>query len=441
MVALTGCGPAPYSWTGGTWAFSPNGEQIAYLSGIGADRTGTLNVQPSLGGSVTEIAPRVAVRSFAFSPDGSRIVFQDQRASLWVQPASGGASPVRIADNVSTGNVWFAPDGAAVVFGHDCAATCALSRWRFSDASTEDLNPAVPPFISVVGFSADQAWLVIRDAAADLWVVPRGMGAPALVARGVSGCRMTPEGQHVTFMTGHTLHLAPVDGSGGDLVLANDVDLGGAVFSPDGSRAFFYPTLSRTLMLVSASGGTATQVATEVSGASFSPDGSQLAFVVTGDLNGFGELQTVPTSGGAPTTIASEAGRAQFLPDGRLLFMTRWSSSSGSGTVALGSAAASPIMLGDGVSTVVVAPGGTRAAFIANVRDGELTGTLSTTMLTGEPAGRVADDAGDFRFSPDGTLLGFVRGVHPLSATAPVGVGTLEVVPAAGGAPIHIADQ
>jgi len=440
-LVSSGCSNAPgYSWTGGTWTFSPNGTLVAYLAGITAADRGTLTVQPVGGGNATPIASNVMPRTLRFSPDGTHLAFEDGNSTLWVAPLTGG-TPVQIAAHAA--NLWFTPDSATVLFEQDCADTCVLARASVLGGAVTPVNPAVASYVGVAGFSADGQQLVISDAAGDLWTLALSGGTPVHVAANAYGVRMTPDGHHVTFMTDHTLHVAPVDGSGSPgIVLATGANIGGALFSPDGTHAVFFPSLTHTLIGVSSDGQSSSLIATEVNGdVAFSPTGKQLAIVVDADPNGFGTLETVSVSGGTPTPIAQGAGRPQFLPDGRMLFLAHWDPNSQAGSLYMFSGTGAPVKLADGAAIVRLSPDGQHAALGLGWDTTWQRGTLATSATAAGPAVSIDADVSDFQVSPDGLHVGFVRGMHPLSSSSIVGVGTLEIAPIAGGSPVKIADQ
>lgn len=93
--------------------------------------------------------------------------------------------------------------------------------------------------------------------------------------------------------------------------------VGGATWSPDGTRISYYA--DGMLFTVRAAGGRSTRITPRAEGATWSPDGTRIAYAAGG------AIFTVRAGGGIPTRITPRAGYISptWSPDGKLIAFTR----------------------------------------------------------------------------------------------------------------------
>ena len=119
------------SVTSAAFAFSPDGESLAYFS------NGALKVRPAEGGESRVVArpERVGGHSeLAWSPDGQRIAYTG-RASIWITSVDGG-EPVEVRTGVlevgaQNLHIDWSPDGRRIVFSASMGG--GLELWLISD--------------------------------------------------------------------------------------------------------------------------------------------------------------------------------------------------------------------------------------------------------------------------------------------------------------------
>jgi TolB protein len=129
--------------------FSPDGSKIAFFREVASNCdttcvfTDSLMIMGSGGANPTpltsDVNPSVVNAEMSFSPDGSKIIFEDAAQGLSVIPSDGSALPA-VWDAVSTGEEdsspdW-SPDGSKIVFIHDDGTNLRINAMAASPGAT-----------------------------------------------------------------------------------------------------------------------------------------------------------------------------------------------------------------------------------------------------------------------------------------------------------------
>ncbi len=130
--------------------FSPDGSKIAFIRKMSTGcpdscttPTYTLMIMGSDGANPTpltsDVNPSIVNSEMSFSPDGSKIIFEDSGKGLSVMPSDRSALPA-VWDSVSTGEEdsspdW-SPDGSTIVFIHDDGTNLRINTMAASPGAT-----------------------------------------------------------------------------------------------------------------------------------------------------------------------------------------------------------------------------------------------------------------------------------------------------------------
>ena len=330
----------------------------------------------------------------AWSPDGSRVAYDDDRA-LFVVDADG------------VGRVTYDGDRALFVVDADGANPAKVA---------DDVYRYGMPY----AWSPDGSRVAYVDGDGALFVVDADGANPAQVADDVYRYGMpyawSPDGSRVAYVDGDgALFVVDADGANPAQV-ADDVHGNGAngsyAWSPDGSRVAYIDD-DGVLFVVDADGANPAQVADDVHGNgangsyAWSPDGSRVAYI-----DDDGVLFVVDADGASPVKVADDVYRFRtrpfvWSPDG-----SRVAYIDDDGVLFVVDAdGASPVKVADDVyrfrtRPFVWSPDGSRVAYIDD------DGVLFVVDADGASPVKVADDVDggsrSFVWSPDGSRIAYV---------------------------------
>jgi Tol biopolymer transport system component len=322
-------------------SFSPDGAQIAFDASWGgprriwiADNRGRNPRQLTFDSSeaVSQIAPR-------WSPDGSRIVFQNMEWTTFdIKTVDVGTGEIRwiTHDGFQDLNPVWSGDGKAIYFS-SAHRSGGLNVWRI-DVDTEGL-PVGPPHQITTGAGQDVQLAVSADGSklamsilrqnADIWRLPvstdsgRPSGAPeSLISttREDSRGSWSPDGKYIAFNSDRSgdmnIWLYSLDdgtsrrittGAGGDYQ---------ARWSPDGRSLVFFSARSGNsdIWRVDVTTGELTQLTQDPAldiNPFYSPDGRYIAY--QSDYDGRRELWVMQADGSQPRALTSIGVSGHFL--------------------------------------------------------------------------------------------------------------------------------
>jgi serine/threonine protein kinase/Tol biopolymer transport system component len=262
-----------------------------------------------VGLSVTEDRSRLAT---ARSEATFSIWTSDATAKQWTQTVPTTPQKGPIGFDVQ----WVGDD---LIFPSMASGTWTLDRWRASTRTTEVLAPAggapqVTRDGSIVYFDYDSGELVKLDAS--------GRNKTVL-ARANPNTRITPDGQHLTFIdaTSGTLsvRIRPIDGSGEAREIATErIRPGAAQVSPDG-RQILYPSFDeqkRPAVTVCDLANCTSKRTFPLPTARWTPDSQGLAYL---DPRAPVDIWIQPLDGGAARQLT------HFPADGQQIWGASWS--------------------------------------------------------------------------------------------------------------------
>ena len=282
----------PVATSGGLEAFpawSPDGKTLAYS----AESRGVFQVftKPAQGGPASQITDGTDHAVFPFwSPDGRRIYFISGEAAeqpmLWQVGAAGG-KPEVVAGNVAQAAI--SPDGKALALLRKEGSEYSLWLSRPPGARAERYTRLKPMAQwSWLAFSPDSrelgVWGGAADGQAQLWVAPMGSGDPRPVLRESAGpaaqrFSWLPDGR-IVFSRGEHLRAAQLSSSGSQAITAGTgTELFPSV-APDGERiAFSSVRFGYDQVRVAVDGGGVQRHAMQAAGLEWAPSGNHFAFV------------------------------------------------------------------------------------------------------------------------------------------------------------------
>jgi Tol biopolymer transport system component len=205
-------------------------------------------------------------------------------------------------------------------------------------------------------------------------------------------------------------------------------------FSPDGKwiaylQGFRFRDQSGNLNLAAMPLGDPRPIAESARYYKFSPDGRFLGFVAQG------EMRLLDLSGTSSRKVTSDASTFEFSEDSKWLLVRRPSAAGGSLLLAEVEPPSVPKKLADNVGEYEFSPDATLMAFTSRVGGPADPYSLFVGSVQGTPR-KVADNVSTFLFSPDNKYLAFIGGMGMKKA-----LGNLVVAPAAGGPPIQIGEN
>jgi WD40 repeat protein/tRNA A-37 threonylcarbamoyl transferase component Bud32 len=320
--------PLKHTWPIATAKFSLDGKRIVTASDditarVWDAQTGAPLTEPLVSGNRCRYAE--------FSPDGLEVATasQDGTARLW--DSHTGRQLAELRHSATVGIARFSPDGQRLV----TASTDSTARiW---DASTGE--PLVEPlkhtnYVFLVAFSADGQRVLTTDGdqAVQVWDVQSGQARPLVLKHdaGVMMVRLSPDGRRIatasldqTARVWDTHNGQPLTGP-----LCHGFTVWSAHFSPDGRRLVTDSQDGTTRIWDSYTGQLLVGPLLGVGGAEFSPEGTRIA-TLSNDTARVWDAAT-----GAPLTEPLKhdgyAASLQFSPDGNRLVT---SSSGGSARV------------------------------------------------------------------------------------------------------------
>ena len=211
------------------WEWSPDGERIAYVSGVwefGTRVRYDLWVAEADGSNARQFPDDVRDWGWGWSPDGERIAYETESDELWVASADG-SGPRWLTDDVGEKEWsirierWWSPDGGRIAY---------------------ETGP---------GWERDGLWVVGAD----------GSGARQIIDGGSGRWGWSPDGERIVYLTGRELWVAGADGSGARQI-SGEFDRWGWGWSPGGER-FAYLT-GRELWVAGADGSGARKIADDI---------------------------------------------------------------------------------------------------------------------------------------------------------------------------------
>lgn len=285
-------------------------------------------------------------RSPAFSPDGQQLAFVRTSslnvASIYVQPASGGAARQLVSGlRLNSGLAWTA-DSQSLIFSSNRAG--AFNLWRATVAGGEPEMVAIAgrgvynPAISRQGtrlaynerYLDSNIWrMELTGAAKDRRSAPTKF---IFSSRADDSPQFSPDGRKIAFAS---------DRSGSDEIWVCDSDganllqltffggtpTGSPRWSPDGRQIAFdsRPNGNSDIFVISAEGGQPRAVTTETSNEmlpSWSRDGRWI--YCRSNRNGSWQIWKLPVAGGPTVQVTRQEGFEAFeSPDGRFLYYTK----------------------------------------------------------------------------------------------------------------------
>jgi hypothetical protein len=434
---------------------SPHGDFILARQG---DPTQPYNVPanlvtlPSAGGAPTTIASRVY--SFAFSPDGDRVAYLvgpdgNYAYDLYTAPVGGGAS--LLVRSGITGYFSYTPDGSAFLTG---GAPYSSELWVVPSgggsaihlaSSTRD--PVVLPGGKELLVMANCLNQYYGSYPCDLQRAPLDGSPPVTLAQNVLIDVLSPAKDRAVFsqqgieVNTWNSSLLSLD-SGVITPVFEGLNPSGFTFTPDGTHLVATATVNgqpTDLYVTGLAGGTPTLLATHASyySAHMSPGGTLMYLDPNSETS---DLRAVPVTGGAIETLIADGiaypAPFQFSPKGAwVAVMTHYAPASQTVTLSLRPAEGGTLRtLADGVllRTIKFSDDDSQIAFA--VDDGHLgtQGSLQVAPTAGGAARALADGVRSVeRFSPTGVNVLYHANDQMSSSSA----GTLWSVPAAGGAP------
>ncbi len=336
-------------------AISPDGRVVAYASDASGEMR--LYVRQGAGGRPVPIAEGVGGyhRWPRWSPDGSRIAFNAERA-IYVVPALGGTPQALVRAPSDAGwaaHPTWSPDGRelAYVQNDTMFATELASGRRRMITDTAGFSPAWSPDGRWIAFANGNAAFVFgareygsplnlgNVAPSSIWVVPAEGGTPVRVtddaALNVSPAWL-PDGGGLLFVSNRNgsrdIFRAALDPAGRPLSveqLTTGLDAQTITASVDG-RKLAYSVFHHTAnvwVAEAAAGAVSVEAARPVTsgeqiveGLALSPDGAWLAYDT--DLHGNQEIYKLPLAGGEAIQLTNDP-RDDFVsswsPDGRAI--------------------------------------------------------------------------------------------------------------------------
>lgn len=343
-------GPA-FMKAGLSW--SPDGRFLAFSESDTANATRStislLSITDSSTKALTFPPPGSFDHEAAFSPDGNQVAFVRSTVAgvsndVFVMPAGGGeAKRLTFDDRAIMGPPAWTADSRELVFSSNRAAATGL--WRVSAAGSTPRPVAGPigeaawPSISArgntlvyeQGLSKFDIWrLDLRD-------TKHYQGPPSALV-GEKGNKMRPElspdGRKIAFESNRLgfwdIWTCDVDGTNCDRITSLQGVAGRARWSPNGRYiAFeFHPKERGEIYMVEVPGGTPHLVPT-IPGAdnlspSWSRDGNWLYFASKLGNEPF-QLWKMPVQGGSPSRLTKNGGISPVeSPDGRFLYYSKY---------------------------------------------------------------------------------------------------------------------
>jgi Tol biopolymer transport system component/tRNA A-37 threonylcarbamoyl transferase component Bud32 len=307
-------------------AIHPDGKTLAFA------RDSKLWLAALHGGSAKEfwpgpLAPTVPQTTMRFSPDGSRLAFDNGTVWVFSYPSGKPRKLYTGTENGRYGGVvglsWF-PDGRSLLVARN-SATDSLVRLSVADGSRQVVYstvptlsaPSVSPDGTKIAYSAGHyEWNVVEIGLADGTV-------HTLIENGETNVSpdWAPSGTHFLFSTQGAIMDQEVSGSEfSRRLIDTSYDTGAARWSPDGARFVFVDngTVNK-LMVAAASGAHATLLdqADTIRGVAWAPDAQWISYCR--DSQGQWKLAKVRSLPGAsPAILANcEGVRAtQWSPAG-----------------------------------------------------------------------------------------------------------------------------
>ena len=271
-------------------AWSPDGNSIAYVSGIhGINQVFTRTLGSLDAAQLTHAAGNC---SFPFwSPDGTAIYYST-RGDLWAVGASGGASEL-VKEKAATPSLH--PDGKTLVFGRDAKTWIGAIR----GAEAREFWTAPHPPVSWRKFSPDGSKMAVIDAR-NLWIVAYPSGTPrSLGAATFFGASWLPDSRHL---------IVTADSS--DALILLDTTSGNRRVIYRGTGAMLYPSVSPDGSKIAYAGGSVEWNVLEIS----LPNGRVRILVGGG---GISMLPDWAPSGTHYSFTASRSGAKDFVVEDR----------------------------------------------------------------------------------------------------------------------------
>jgi len=314
---------------------SPDGSSIAFITDYSSGLGSTIRVH-RIGGPTTLIETGVFWLRYAFSPDGTRILYGGDPTTgdsrLRITSVSGGP-PLMLASSSSPGGraFGFAPDGASVWYAVSSGGPQTLLLSSAAGGPAVTLGSGMHPGRVVEPvFSPDRLRMAFLNnnltGNGTLRIASLPGGSTIDLGTGVVFVgQFSPDSSRIVYLSDYdgtvgTLRSAPSTG-GADTILGRNVF---PRFSASGDRT--------RLAFVADVVGTAGQLRTstfdgrtivpladgvDVNSFAFSPDSSWVLFR-TNVAASRGLLQVAPSAGGASITLNRDVERAFWVGNGRL---------------------------------------------------------------------------------------------------------------------------
>lgn len=331
MPALGGA-PRRIVESGSELAWSPDGAELAYLTGD----TVELHVASADGKRREKLASAGLAEAPVWSPRGDRIayaagnggyllsvygVLNVASSSIWAVSPEGG-EPIRLTEDahLDSSPQW-TPDGRHVLFVSDRGGTrdiyrLTLTRSGEPEGAPQRLTTGLQ--VHSISLSADGTRLVysVLNRKQNIWSVPipslrtvsvREATPVTIGNQEIEGIAVSKDGKWLAFDSNRSgnqdIYKMPIDG--GELVQLTSHPSEDFVttWSPDGSEIMFYSLRSgnRDVYVMSSDGGSVRQITDYPGlefGGSWSPDAKLIVF--WGLREGARVAYKVPATGGAP---------------------------------------------------------------------------------------------------------------------------------------------
>ena len=310
-------------WRQGLWTWSPDGRWIAFVSDRGG-QTDIWVVEADGNGApirVTDDSRREA--RLAWSPDGSRLIFNhaSDELPLGIVETNGDNPHIFMTARLSDGPFRLSPDGTTVLFTSTRSGNQDVWSAPVAGGEPRRLTRSLLPDIAG-RWSPDGRSIAFdsrRAGSQDIYTMSSD-GENILALTSWPGVEIlpqwSPDGSTIAFTSNHLatgtdIWTVPATGGEPTRITNHDAQIGGVQWSPDGRDLIFKTNPSpsdprETLNRVSSDGGRVLELFEGDFGAAqrsaqWSPDGEALLLDIVED--GYRHLHVMPATGGTPRRL------------------------------------------------------------------------------------------------------------------------------------------